>query len=258
MNVSNSEAAVSSPAEIEREFLEARSIDLGIAVDLLDRPGTTIAPDDERSGSKRVACYQIGQHAVLACDPAIVSDLAVLQHGETSLSDAGFRSWGTALGAEIIGDAVMRTQKAALPSLDVPGTVHMLDWSRPADVERMLTFVDAADADDLDEAEVAMDDLDDQAVALLGADGAIMAYASSRAYEEAPAFGDIGVLVSADARRGGWGRAVVATLITDVLEPAGVIPLYRCSTENLGSFGLSSALGFESVLSLSMVQLPEA
>lgn len=241
---------------IQRRFLEERTVDLKVDVDVLDRVGTTIAPDADRSGSRRVACYQIGAHAVLACDPGIVDDLAPLQDTDVSLTDAAFREWSLDRGAEIVGDSVMRTQATLLPPVAVPGQVHVLDWRKPIDVQLMQAFVDAADADDLDEAEVAMDDLDDQAVALLGSDGAIMAYASSRPYEETPAFGDIGVIVSADARRGGWGRAVVATLITELLVPAGVIPLYRCSTENLGSFGLSSALGFESVLSLTMSQLP--
>ena len=68
----------------------------------------------------------------------------------------------TSRGATIVGDSVMRLQRADLPELAVPGPVHVFDWSRSADLELMQAFVESADDDDLDEAEVAMDELDDQ------------------------------------------------------------------------------------------------
>lgn len=242
---------------VKQQFLAAKAADLGVSLDIVGSAGTTVVPDPERQGSRGVACYQVVEHAVLSCDPGVADQVAHFASNERALSDADFRAWSEEQGATIVGDSVMRLQRTELPELAIPGSVHVFDWSRSDDLELMQAFVDTSDDDDLDEAEVAMDELDDQAVALRGDDGRIMAYASSRPYEDAPAFGDIGVIVASDARRGGWGRAVVATLITDILEPAGVIPLYRCSTENLGSYGLSTALGFESALSLSLARMPE-
>ncbi len=122
----------------------------------------------------------------------------------------------------------------------------------------MQAFVDGSSEDDLGEAEVQMDNLDAQAIALLGADGSIRTYASSRPYGDEPSFGDIGIISSLATRRGGWGRSAVSALITDVLAPGGIEPLYRCDVENIGSDRLSQSLGFETVVALTLVELPGA
>jgi len=122
----------------------------------------------------------------------------------------------------------------------------------------MQALVDVSEEPDLDAAEVDMDDLDDPAIALLSDDGAIRAYASSRPFDEALPFGDIGILTAGGQRSSGWGRSAVSALIRDVLVPAGVDPLYRCDPDNHGSNRLSDGLGFETVAALTVASLAEA
>lgn len=231
----------------------------GAAVGLLGRSGTSAVADASRARSRRVACYQIGGHALLPCDPDILGTIEALTSEGESLTDADFRSWVESIGGSVLGQAVMKVVGVGgLQLVEPAGTVHRFDWSRPADVELMQAFVDGCEADDLDDAEVDMDDLDDAAVALLGEDGAIRAYASSRPFEDELPFGDIGILTSSQERSQGWGRAAVSVLVRDVLVPAGVDPLYRCDPENVGSHRLSDALGFETVAALTVAELPEA
>lgn len=230
----------------------------GCPAAIVARNGTTIAPDNERSGTNRVACYQAGSHAVLWCDPALAVRLGELVSDTATLADVGFRAWANEAGGEVIGQAVMKTLGSADRSPATPSVrLHRFDWSSAADLELMRRFVEACDPDDLDEAEVAIDELDAMAVGLVDQEGEIGAYASSRPFEYDESFGDIGVVVRADLRGKGWGRAVVSSLILDVLDPVGVEPLYRCDPENIESDRLSAALGFETVVSLTAAQFPE-
>lgn len=229
----------------------------GCEAGVIDRTGTTPAPDPERSGLHRVACYQVGRHAVLWCDPAEADRLDGLTGTTSALTDDAFRTWASESGGDIIGQAVMKTATSSSGKRRLPrGRFHRFDWDSPDDVELMRRFVDACDPEDLGEAEIALDALDAMAIGLLDNGGSVGAYASSRPFEYDASFGDIGVLVRADLRARGWGRSVVAGLIDEVLIPAGVEPLYRCDPENVGSDRLSRELGFETVISLTAAQFP--
>lgn len=248
--------AIAAPGQ---RFIEGVARSMGADVALLARPGTTVIADASRVGSRRVACYQIGRHALLPCDPAIIGAVVPLERDDASLDDADFRSWAAGVGATVLGQAVMKvTGPDGLRLAESTALVHLFDWSTKADIELMQAFVDASSVDDLDEAEIAMDDLDAHALALLGADGSIQTFASSRPYEDELSFGDIGIISTPSVRSRGWGRSAVSALIRDVLVPAGVEPLYRCDTDNVGSDRLSEALGFETVVALTVAELPGA
>ena len=240
-----------------RELRRGVAASMGLGEALLDGAGTTVVADESRAGSGQVACYQIGHHTMLPCDPAVIAVARDLVDAAACLSDDDFRAWAGERGGSILGQAVMKTQSRPLPELgERPGRLHVFDWARSDDLALMQALVDASSEDDLDEAEVEMDELDDQAVGLLDDGGVLRAFASSRPFDTVPAFGDIGVIVRAGGRGAGWGRAVVGALISELLEPAGVAPLYRCDpVTNIGSDRLSAALGFEPALSLSVAML---
>lgn len=222
---------------------------MSIDGDVLEQPGTTIAPADDRAGSRRVAWYSMGQHAVLWCDPALAERLQPVSGESVTLTEAGFRELSGSLGGDIIGQAVMKTRwRADAGNVDRPGALHRFDWNEPSHVALVSDLIAVSDQQDLDEAEIGLDELDELAVGLLDADGRVAAYASARPFEYESSFGDIGVMVRSDVRSEGWGRAVVAALIDEILVPSGIEPLYRCDPENHGSDRLSRALGFEPAL----------
>jgi len=151
----------------------------------------------------------------------------------------------------------MKTQWEPRPDLGPsPGAIHRFDWSSKVDLQLIQRLVDASSQGDLEEAELAMDGLDAMAIGLLDNGGDVAAYGSSRPFVYGTGFGDIGVLVRAGIRSGGWGRAVVAALIDRVLLPGDLEPLYRCDPTNVGSDRLSASLGFQPAVALSVVQFP--
>lgn len=150
----------------------------------------------------------------------------------------------------------MKTQ--ALPGDAPQRTPHVLNWSDATDIALMRGFVERVDEDDLDEAEIELDDLDDKAVCLVNDAGQMDAYASARPFDEAPRFGDIGIAVVPNVRQQGLGSEVLRGLIEGVLRPEGIHPLYRCDPDNAASDRLSAALGFQTVLELLVVEVPSS
>ncbi len=231
------------------------AVALGASSDLLEQVGTSVVPTTSRAGTNQVACYQLGLHTVLSCDPSVMASLSPLFDRDSALTDDAFRSWGHRVGGTIVGQAVMKSWET---SLHLPSTghgAHVFDWTLEPDRRRVAAFVDACDDHDLDEAELDLDDLDDLAVGILDAGGDICAYASSRPFDEDETFGDIAVIVRPADRAVGLGRAVVSDLITTLLLPRHVEPLYRCDPNNTGSDRLSAGLGFVPALSLTLVEL---
>lgn len=221
---------------------------------MLERVGTTACPGEERAGSGIVLAYHVGLHTVLWCDPDLAELVKPLESDTVSLRDADFRAWSREVGGAIGGQAVMKTRGAGQVEVaESPGALHRFDWSRSADMALISDLIDASEVDDLEEAELALDSLDDLAVGVLDEKGRVVSFASARPFNYEPSFGDIGVLTRSRARSGGWGRAAVLGLIDDVLVPAGFEPLYRCDPANVGSDRLSAALGFEPALTLTAV-----
>ncbi len=242
-------------AAVRRRFLEGITRAMGCGPGVLDRVGTTVCPGEERAGTGIVLAYHVGLHTVLWCDPAFAERLKPLESDTEALSDADFRSWARDVGGAIGGQAVMKTRGAThVELLEKPGVLHHFDWTKASDLALVRELIDDADVDDLDEAELALDELDELAVGLLDDQGRVAAFASSRPFGYGQSFGDIGVMTRADVRGGGWGRAAVAGLMDEVLVPAGFEPLYRCDPANHGSDRLSDALGFEPVLTLTAVE----
>ncbi len=228
---------------------------MGCGPGVLDRIGTTVCPGEERAGSGIVLAYHVGLHTVLWCDPALAERLKPFASDTEALSDADFRSWAREVDGALGGQAVMKTRGATHVELpNSPGVLHRFDWKKASDKALISELIDVSDVDDLDEADLVLDALDELAVGLLDEKGHVAAFASCRPFDYEPSFGDIGVLTRVDVRGGGWGRAAVAALIDDVVVPAGIEPLYRCDPANVGSDRLSAALGFEPVLTLTAVE----
>ena len=257
------QALPSSPSAVRSRFLEGMFEAMGESSASLGGPGTTLAATENRRGTGFVAAYQFGevQHGagrtVLWCDPAFADRIESLADPDQPLPDVDLRAWATKEGFEIVGQSVMKTLGDPYATVDVPGDAAAVrfDWSEHRHLDLMRALVDQADPDDLDEAEIDLDELDDLAVGLLDRHGSIGAYGSARAWGFERSFGDIGVLVAAGHRGRGWGTAVVSSL-TNTMLAEGMLPLYRCDhVVNIGSDRLSAGLGFVPVTQLTAVRL---
>jgi len=223
-------------------FIDGMAAYFGVDAALTHEPGWTAAPMAERAESGVAVAYSLRQHVVVPCPPG--REDAVVAGAPTSPED--WVEQMVAAGAELLGGAVMQTLGA--------------DGLRPGDLAdgfsfRRMTHADTdlrelvgalaerCSEDDLDQADIDLDELDETVVLALAADGAPAAYASSRPWDEVERFGDIGVLVDPGYRRLGLGAAVVTEMSRWLMED-GVDPLYRRNDDNTGSVRLSLGLGF--------------
>ncbi len=216
----------------------------GVTADVVAAPGTTVLSTEDRRGSGMAVFYQFDRHTMIWCDPAAEPAVAKLE-GSEPFREPAVRSFAADGGFEILGASVMKTMGNFVRHPVPDGySLHRFDWNDPADIGRMQRLVDASTADDLDESEVAMDDLDAIAVGLINSAGEVAAFASMRPFDYEPSLGDIGVIVRDGNRGKGLGSVVVAQLVEHAL-PNDWHALYRCDPyENPGSDRLSTRVGF--------------
>ncbi len=212
---------------------------------IIDSVGVTVMGSPSRAESHVTAGYKLGEHLVVTCDPAVEDTLRPAAAGvEPSLD--GWRALAESLSGELLGAGRMQLLEQPVsgePSLAPGYTLCVATSDDPEVVELLGRFIEECDEEELDDAELYLDELDDVVHLALGPDGAIAAYASGHPFEMAQAFSDIGVITHADHRSRGLGAAVVSSLCAQLLAD-GIEPLYRCDEDNAGSVRLSASLGF--------------
>ncbi len=219
-------------------------------------PGTTIVPSADRTDSDAAVAYLLPDRTIVACGPHLVSRLAGLA-GSERLDESAIVGRLEAVGGRHVGAGVNRVleQRPIAPIGDVTGlSGRWLERDRPDDVTVLARFVDDVPDDDLDEAELSLDQLDPAIHVLVDdASGEVAAYASGRPWEYGPDFDDIGVVVHPAFRRRGLGARVVHDYA--VARLPDVPQLYRHDADNAGSSRLSASLGFAEVHRLVAVEL---
>lgn len=224
------------------------------------RDGTVVVPAQGRAGSKSATSYPTPSGTIVWCDPDLVGVLAGI-HTEGAISSVEFVEWALASGASLVGFGNNRVLVDSLrrPQADVEGlVVRRLDPDDVDDRSKLAALVDASSEDDVDEADLDLDDLDPFIVGLLTADGVIAAYAAARPSEIDDTFEDIAVLTRPSFRRRGLGAAAVFEFVSarTVDDPTRRF-LYRCTTENAGSNALAESLGFTMAHTIGAVRFPE-
>ncbi len=206
-----------------------------------------------REGSNSTVAYPMGESTVIWCSTALAPRLADLD-GTPALSNTQFIRAATALGG-IPGslgrfrvlDGPPKTPAGQTPEL------RSLDRDDRNHQRLIADLVAECSQDDLDECELAMDDLDPVIVAALDPVGAIAALAFVRAWGIDADFDDMGVITRPDCRGRGYAQSAVAHCARQRQE-AGRIPLYNCDAENLGSNRLAESLGFQLVQTVASVR----
>lgn len=225
--------------------------------------GTTVIPQVRREGSNLASAYVFGRHLVVFCDPRLADQLASfeLAPGEpdaTAPLDA-FASWGSEVGAELVGMGAMRV----LLGPPLTASVHHVsetaveaDRDSPADVTRIQDLVNACSAEDVDDAGIEMDDLDPVIRCIEREPGGpYVAYASAFPDDDFGGRWDVGVLTHPGHRNRGLGRAAVARLVGDLVAD-GRTPIYRHNLEHTWSGALAESLGFKTATRLAAIRFP--
>jgi GNAT superfamily N-acetyltransferase len=214
--------------------------------------GTTVVASPWREGSTLAVAYPLGDRTIIWCAPALSAALASLD-GPVPLSNADFTVRAGELGGVLIGSGHHRVLSTPAPDPAVESSrLVVLDRDDPAHRSLISAFIDHCSDDDLDEAELDMDRLDEAIVGVLDDSGALASYASARPWVFDSQFDDIAVITDPDHRVRGLGRAAVAAL-SQRRQHVGRTMFYSCDVDNLGSNRLAEAVGFEHVYTVTGV-----
>lgn len=231
-------------------------------VALLHTSGSTILPEEQLHGENRFYLYTIGQHSFLRCDPLLVESMQQLLAqcpANKTIAEANLHAF---FGARLHTDGhhphfyLQASHFQPTPSPD--GIV--MRRLREDEHGRLDHFLDNCTATDIEFADIKRDNPDP--VIICGFDGdQIVAYASYRpvsAYGGDPQYGDqigdIGVLIHADYRGWGLGKAIVAAQSQWCLEN-NVTPQYQVLETNRHSYRIPIALGYQQLLSIRVYNL---
>jgi GNAT superfamily N-acetyltransferase len=214
--------------------------------------GTTVVADGGREGSDVAVAYPLGDRTIVWCAPALGERLRPL-NGRVALGNDEFVARSSELGGVCSGAGRQRVLPRPAPDATVDSSrLVVVDRDDPDDRRLVAAFVDRCAHDDLDEAELDMDELDEAIVGVLDPAGALASYASARPWRFDARFDDIAVITRPDQRGRGLGTEAVAALCRR-RQRIGRMMFYNCDVDNLGSNRLAEVLGFQQVCTVTAV-----
>lgn len=227
-------------------LLEHAAAELGRSLPV----GTCVVPEAERAGSSSASVYPLplADRTIIWVDPALVERLDGLNSADAISTDT-FLARARELGGTVVGEGNNRVLVDNADLVEPVGAEsiglvpQMLDADVADDRARIEVLAAACSDDDLDEADLDLEQLDPHILGLVAADGAVAAYASARPSEYNPTFDDIGVLTHPEFRGRRLGARAVYEYIT-MRQTSGCRFLYRCTIENIASNKLSDSIGF--------------
>jgi GNAT superfamily N-acetyltransferase len=213
-------------------------------------PGTTVVATPDREGSNIAVAYPLGAQTIVWCSADLRSELASL-NGPIPLSCEDFLIRAERLGGVAVGRGNHRVLPKPAPDPAL-GSAQLVVLRRddPNDRRRISAFIDGCSASDLDEAELAIDELDEAIVAVTDDSGALAAYASARPWAIDARFDDIAVITHPDHRGHGFATAAVVGL-SRWRQRQGRSMFYNCDVDNVGSNRVAEAAGFEYVYTVA-------
>ncbi|MEO1057631.1 MAG: GNAT family N-acetyltransferase [Actinomycetota bacterium] len=211
--------------------------------------GTVVVSAAERAGSTTAVAYPLGSRTIVWCAPELADRLLPLD-GPTPLTAEQYVDAAEGLGGTFAAGGRNRLLVAKPPAMKTPvGRIVELDRDHRRDRSRIADFLAACPADDVDDAEIDIDDLDPVISVVIEGDERIVSFASARDWQFDPGFGDIGVLTHPEHRGRRLGAAAVSH-IARRLQSAGRVPYYNHNDDNLGSQRIADVVGFETVTAL--------
>lgn len=246
-------------ADVRSKHMTALMNEAGIDADVAARPQTIVRPEADRVDSGMAVAYLIGGATVIRCDPALAAELADVASSSETMSSDAFEVWAIERGWEFIDgndQHVLSPEALRARPLPVGATLCELDRENADHKQLIAALLARNNADDVEEAEFELDDLDPHIVGLFDEAGELRALSSGRVWDTDNDFDDIGVLTDEPMRGQGWGAAVVSAFC-EASFARGRLPLYRCNWSRAASKATALSLGFDANMRLSAVGLPD-
>ncbi|MFW2383278.1 MAG: GNAT family N-acetyltransferase [Acidimicrobiales bacterium] len=219
--------------------------------------GTIVVPTPDREGSDVAVVYPARDVTLIWCSPRLAPTLNPLV-GAHPLAVEEFVSACVPLGGDLVayGNQRVLTTAAPMPDID-PSRLVSLDPTDREHVELLRRFLQECPEDDVDEAEIDIDELDSAITVILTETAQIAAYASGRPWGFDPQFDDIGVLTHPHHRGHRLGSTAVAAFARRQ-QAADRIMFYNCDVENVGSNRVAETVGFQLVATVAGVSFPSS
>jgi RimJ/RimL family protein N-acetyltransferase len=218
----------------------------GCTIEALQQPGVELMPEPDYAGSGGIHAWHIARHTFVRFDPTLQAGIDALQMALRSPVPSEPGQITATLHASKL--RVSRTERGLLSYLFPPDfkpipvppafTIRRLE---PSDAQTLSDLQAACGADEIEEAEVSVED-EIPFGCFLGHRLATVATGFTLT-----GFMDIGVITHPDFRRQGLGEAAVSTLSAWCME-RDILPQYRCSQDNVASHKLALRLGFVTLI----------
>jgi GNAT superfamily N-acetyltransferase len=235
--------------ELERVVYGYWARRFGCAREDFVHPGTLVIKEQELAGTERIHIYHIDQMSVARMAPSLVKQMGLpdgYERDSVSLTVNRVRSLiGPGYRVEIestLLDCYLDPEDFKPFTATDGFTPRRLHPER--DNTRLLGLYEACTEEDLDAAEIYVDEPDPVIFGMFDNEQ-LVAYASHRYWDEIIA--DIGVLIHPDYRSRGLGKAVVSALCEWCIEN-DVVPMYRVLSDHDHSRRIARALGFREMV----------
>lgn len=207
---------------------------------LTGRPGTSIIARERLAGTGAIHIWNIGAHAFVEADPALVSSLerliADLRPGASFTARRVHDAWG-ADRVGFVGTALVFHLRPEDLIRRLPEPPIALRRLTPDDVALVEALNEACTPDEADDGYVAADH--EIAFACLDGDRAVSVVSGYRRN----GFMDMGSLTHPNYRGRRLAPAALAAASAEAFE-IGLIPQYRCDVENVASRRVAEVTGY--------------
>lgn len=239
-------------ATIEERFEDAVIVAAVAATGGPIGDGTVVVGSPDRAGSTTAVVYPLSRRSIVWCAPDLVERLRPLERSE-QLSHQEFVDAGSRLGGTYVGAGSHRLLTARPISVPLStGRLAELDPNDAAHRSLLAAFIAECPEEEVDEAEIDLDDLDPAISVVLDEAGTVISYASAREWEFDPSFDDVGVLTH-PAHRGQRLGAAVVSHFSARRQAQGRLISYSHNVENVGSQRVADAVGFRTARTVAAV-----
>ncbi len=233
--------------QIEKKLIQDLGNFYGCEPDALLKEGTTFRNITSFDGKNTLYYTKIFNRHFISAGKELISHLS-------DLSNSGEKVLDPEQLKEIFSTCEIKSThphyiyfNESVPEYKLPDD-YTVKAVAPVDHKAIQAFIDINSAEDIDDAEVYLDDPDEEIRMVYNGNQPVV-YAGYRRYEKN--MGDVGILVHPDHRRKGLGIAAVIETTKACLDN-NIIPFYKTSSDNTGSKSIAQNMGYELMWTVSV------